>query len=90
VNSQVILPIHHVKGSILTPASKSHAQRVLACALMNPNRTIIRGIGFSDDELAVLGVLISLGARIEKKEDALHIQGIDFAKLSKSNKKLAC
>jgi 3-phosphoshikimate 1-carboxyvinyltransferase len=85
VNSQVILPIHHVKGSILTPASKSHAQRVLACALMNPNRTIIRGIGFSDDELAVLGVLISLGARIEKKEDALHIQGIDFAKLSKKD-----
>ncbi len=52
---------------------------------MNPNRTIIHGIGVSDDELAVLGVLKSLGARIEKKEDALHIQGIDFAKLSEKD-----
>lgn len=49
---------------------------------MNPEQTIIRGIGFSDDELAVLGVLKSLGARIDKKDDSLHIHGIDFAKLS--------
>jgi 3-phosphoshikimate 1-carboxyvinyltransferase len=83
VNSQVIRPIHHVKGSILTPASKSHAQRALACALLNPNRTSIHGIGFSDDEQAVLGVLKSLGAKIEQKDDAFHIYGIDFDKLSK-------
>lgn len=86
MHKTVVNPItREITGTIQIPASKSHTQRVLACALMNSNRTTIHGIGFSDDEQAVLGVLKSLGARIDNKDDALHIHGIDFDKLSKQD-----
>ena len=84
MHKTVVNPItQEITGTIHIPASKSHAQRVLACALMNPQLTIIRGIGSSDDEQAVLGVLKTLGSKIDKHDDALYIYGIDFDKLSK-------
>ena len=65
-----------ISGVLHVPASKSHAQRVLACALMNTNRTIITGLGKSNDELAVLEVLRSIGAHIVENNEHIIIQGI--------------
>lgn len=82
VNKITIHPSKEIKGTVNTPASKSHAQRALACALLNPNQSILHGLGQSDDERAVLGVLRSLGAHIEDIDDVLKIHGVDFSSLS--------
>jgi 3-phosphoshikimate 1-carboxyvinyltransferase len=71
-----------VFGTIDIPASKSHAQRALACALLNPFETTIIGLGLSDDEQAVLKVLEVCGAEIRSIENQLVIRGIDMAVLS--------
>lgn len=54
---RTIYPIRALEGSVIAPASKSHAQRVLACALISRERTVIHGLGNSDDELVALGLL---------------------------------
>lgn len=66
-------------GTVRIPASKSHGQRALACALINPHVTEITGLGNSDDEQAVLQVIQQLGASVAKKGDLLLIRGIDFS-----------
>jgi len=71
-----------VFGTIDIPASKSHAQRVLACALLNPFETTIIGLGLSDDEQAVLKALDVCGAEIRSIENQLVIRGINMAVLS--------
>jgi 3-phosphoshikimate 1-carboxyvinyltransferase len=52
-----IRPISNYKGTLTIPASKSYAQRALACALLSDKRTLIHGLGDSDDERAALGLL---------------------------------
>jgi 3-phosphoshikimate 1-carboxyvinyltransferase len=81
VISKLIQPIQYVQGSINTPASKSHTQRALACALLNPNETTILGLGLSDDEQAVLKVLEVCGAEIRSSEYGIIVRGIDMARL---------
>ena len=55
--NQRIQPAKQYSGELVIPASKSHAQRVLACALLSREQTLIQGLGNSDDELAALGLL---------------------------------
>jgi len=71
-----------IEGRISIPASKSHAQRVLACALLNTKTTKIIGLGESLDERAVLGVLKTLGATVAWENNTLVIQGINFENVS--------
>jgi 3-phosphoshikimate 1-carboxyvinyltransferase len=52
-----VLATSTFSGSVTIPASKSHAQRVLACALLSDRSTKIYGLGSSDDERAALGLL---------------------------------
>jgi len=52
-----IRPSSVFSGELTIPASKSHAQRVLACALISEERTRIHGLGDSDDEKAALSLL---------------------------------
>ena len=79
--SKLIQPIQYVQGSINTPASKSHTQRALACALLNPSTTLLKGIGRSDDENALLNVLKTLGAQVDLMGENAKITGIDFSEL---------
>ena len=79
--SKLIQPIQYVQGSINTPASKSHTQRALACALLNPSTTLLQGIGRSDDENALLNVLKTLGAQVDLMGENAKITGIDFSEL---------
>lgn len=79
-----ITPGKLFSGNIRIPASKSYGQRALVCALINPNKTFVYGLGSSDDELAVLTLIQDLGARITTYQDHIEIQGIDFEK-SNSN-----
>lgn len=76
-----IHPSPNIIGIIHIPASKSHTQRALACALLNPFETRINGIGLSDDEQAVLQLIEACGAVIHSMENRLVIRGINMEQL---------
>jgi 3-phosphoshikimate 1-carboxyvinyltransferase len=68
-----------VKGTVQAPASKSSMQRACAAALVSQTKTHIRNPGSSNDDLASLRVIQSLGATIENLPDGsllLHSRGI--------------
>jgi 3-phosphoshikimate 1-carboxyvinyltransferase len=75
---KIISNVIKVEGSLKIPPSKSHAQRVLACALISQETTLIKNFGNSDDELAVFQLIKDAGARVLQNEDEIKIQGIDF------------
>ena len=85
MKKRIVQPRTKINGTVFIPASKSHAQRALASALLNPNKTILKGIGQSDDERAVMGVLESLGASIERHPESFEIYGLDFTQLRAKN-----
>ena len=53
-----------ISGNILAPTSKSSMQRACAAALLNEGKTIIGNPGRSNDDLAALGVIDNLGAKV--------------------------
>ncbi|MHC1702379.1 MAG: 3-phosphoshikimate 1-carboxyvinyltransferase [Tenuifilaceae bacterium] len=64
-----------VSGSIVAPPSKSVAQRAIAIASMAIGKSEIISAGNSDDVIAATSVCRALGAKIEKKDDSLFING---------------
>ncbi len=57
------------------PASKSYAQRAIACALLADGTTTLRGVDMCDDIEAALEVTEALGAQIQKEGNTIHIKG---------------
>jgi len=53
-----------ISGNIDAPTSKSSMQRACAAALLNNGKTIIGNPGRSNDDLAALGVIDNLGAKV--------------------------
>ncbi len=53
-----------ISGNIDVPTSKSSMQRACAAALLNDGKTIITNPGRSNDDLAALGVIDNLGAKV--------------------------
>ena len=53
-----------ISGNIDAPTSKSSMQRACAAALLNDGKTIITNLGRSNDDLAALGVIDNLGAKV--------------------------
>lgn len=53
-----------IKGNLNAPASKSAMQRACALAYLNSGKTTIHNPGTSNDDLAALGIIRSLGAMI--------------------------
>jgi 3-phosphoshikimate 1-carboxyvinyltransferase len=53
-----------ISGNIDAPTSKSSMQRACAAALLNEGKTIIGNPGKSNDDLAALGVIDNLGAKV--------------------------
>lgn len=70
---QAIIQGNSLNGVVTIPPSKSFMQRVCAMALLHTGKTIIRNPGSSNDDLAVMRIIAQLGAKVEQKEDALHI-----------------
>lgn len=78
--SKSIFPLHlPISGKIRIPASKSHSQRVLACALINPEETRIFGLGNSDDEQVALKLITQLGAIITTYENEISVRGVELS-----------
>jgi 3-phosphoshikimate 1-carboxyvinyltransferase len=58
-----------LRGQVRAPASKSSMQRACAAALVCRNKTHILNPGSSNDDLAALGIIRTLGAGIENLSD---------------------
>lgn len=63
-----------LKGAITAPASKSYTIRAIIAAGLNAKARIINPL-FSQDTLAALKALESLGARVKRKENRLEMSG---------------
>lgn len=60
---------------ITAPASKSYAQRAIACAALASGRSVVANVGSSEDVKAAISIVRSLGAKVEQIGDSLHING---------------
>ena len=64
-------------GTVEAPPSKSMAHRLLICACLAKGRSVIKNIAYSNDILATLDCLETLGARCERGDDYVVVDGID-------------
>jgi len=62
-----------IKGDFVAPPSKSMMQRACALGLLNCGITTIFNPGNSNDDLAALSIIESLGARVKKYNDSIVI-----------------
>ena len=72
-------------GRVKAPPSKSMAHRLLICGAFS-KESVISGVAFSDDIMATLGCLKSLGANISIEDDTVTLGGIDINKAAVSQK----
>ncbi len=74
--TQTVFPATSISGTIAIPPSKSHTQRILACALLSNKQTIIHGIGQSNDELAALRILNQSNAEVEIQGNSMIVKAV--------------
>lgn len=67
-----------MKGTVKAPPSKSMAHRLLICAGLACGESIIENVSYSEDILATLDCLVSLGAKVKKDGDTVYIKGADI------------
>ncbi len=65
-----------VQGSITVPASKSHTLRAILFGSLGDGKTIIRNYLPSSDAHSMINACRLLGAKIELKNNELHIEGL--------------
>ena len=65
-----------LKGSVKIPPSKSMAHRAVICASLSDGVSKISNLELSDDIIATINAMRSLGAVITDKEDCLEVEGI--------------
>lgn len=66
-----------VSGQIKVPTSKSMAHRAIICASLAQGVSHIDDVSFSEDILATIDCMRSLGAKIKQSDNHLIIEGID-------------
>ncbi len=71
------LTVHRSKisGEVIAPASKSHAQRLLAASLMAMGSSELYNPSRSDDALVAMQIIRQLGAKVEDRGDHLIVKG---------------
>ncbi|MGN0143998.1 MAG: 3-phosphoshikimate 1-carboxyvinyltransferase [Clostridium sp.] len=65
-----------LKGDVKIPPSKSMAHRAVICAALSNGTCKVSNIDYSDDIIATIEAMKSLGAVITKKDDYLEVIGI--------------
>ncbi len=73
-----------LQGSVTVPPSKSIAHRAIICASLSAGTCRISNVDYSDDIIATIGAMKTLGAEILKKGNELEITGI-YARPEKSS-----
>lgn len=73
------LKIYPVKlsGEIKIPPSKSMAHRAVICAALGDGISKVTNIDYSDDIIATINAMSSLGTKITKRKDYLEVYGIN-------------
>lgn len=84
-----------LNGEVKIPPSKSMAHRAVICAALGDGVSKVTNIDYSDDIIATIEAMSSLGARITKKEEYLEVCGIKSPeniefKLVKSERLIDC
>lgn len=65
------------KGTIVIPPSKSDSQRAILCAGLAFGTSILKNVGISADELAMIATIRKFGARIQYlNEKELEVRGV--------------
>ena len=64
-----------LKGEVKIPPSKSIAHRAIICAALSEGLCIIENIDYSDDIIATIDAMNSLGAKIVKHKDYIEVIG---------------
>ncbi|MBU0527708.1 3-phosphoshikimate 1-carboxyvinyltransferase [Candidatus Micrarchaeota archaeon] len=64
-----------INGRILAPPSKSMMQRALIAAMLAEDESVITNPSFCSDSEATIGVIGTLGAKVEYNEKKITIQG---------------
>ncbi len=63
------------RGSVKAPPSKSVAHRLLICAALADGMSVIRGVSYSEDILATLDCIKTLGAEYSMDGDSITVHG---------------
>lgn len=64
-----------LKGEVKIPPSKSMAHRAIICAALSDGLCIIENIDYSDDIIATIDAMNSLGSKIVKHKDYIEVIG---------------
>lgn len=64
-----------LEGEVKIPPSKSMAHRAIICASLSDGLCIIENIDYSDDIIATIDAMNSLGAKIVKYKDYIEVTG---------------
>lgn len=70
------------KGSMIAPSSKSITHRLLICAGLSDGESEVKGVEASQDILATMDCLRSLGANIDYKDNTAYVKGVDIKNIS--------
>ena len=73
---QVTIHPSKCSGTIVAPPSKSMSHRLLICAGLSQGTSHIENIAFSDDVLATIRCLKTLGASVETSQNDVTVTGI--------------
>lgn len=77
----MIQRVEHIglSGDLIIPSSKSDGQRALLIAALSSGTSVIRNLGISDDELAMLKNIQLLGAKVTRvSELEIEVVGIEI------------
>lgn len=74
-----------LSGEVKIPPSKSMAHRAVICAALGDGISKVTNIDYSDDIIATIEAMSSLGAKITRREDYLEVYGIKSAENIKAN-----
>ncbi|ONI46198.1 3-phosphoshikimate 1-carboxyvinyltransferase [Candidatus Epulonipiscioides gigas] len=75
--TQIRLIPNKLKGEVEIPPSKSLAHRAIICASLAKGESIISNIDYSEDIIATICAVKSLGANIKQVDNTLYIKGIE-------------
>lgn len=73
-----------LEGIVKIPPSKSMAHRAVICAALGDGVSKIQNIDYSDDIIATIDAMRSLGAIITKEHDYLHVIGVKSKECKKN------
>ena len=65
-----------LEGEVKIPPSKSMAHRAVICAALGDGISRVTNIDYSDDIIATIDAMSSLGAKIKREENYLEVYGI--------------